>query len=507
MSKPIAMEDVCALCEALGLDPARGARAAEVADSLFAQTFHLHGLTKTARPLVAIAAALRAGLPADGLEGVRRDDLRAALKRTVPHSTGSQLEIVLGALAPQAGPPGAAQAPADAARGVLGAIAQRIAAIADLADGLTAAGTRDATVAAALDDGDAVELLVSGNGSVRDTVTRARSKVGAWNATMLRPIRAVVVYEGTRPPTSALPPEPTAADVARRVLQTQWETFLSRVHGLRYSEDIEYVHELRVALRRLRAALKAFRKALDGLVPPLRAELKQLADALGKVRDPDVFRVFLRGYMAQAPADHGPYLRGLLRAERRRRSRGFRALLGVMESEQFAAFRAKYDPILTGRAAEGGLVALPGFADEPLRRHAPRVLLRRLRVVKRTGRGLATAPAEQQHALRIQCKRLRYTAEFLADLYPNGLDRITAPMLGMQDALGDVHDADVYAERITRYHSRCRAAASDPLAEQALGAVVAFLDARRREALENALATWKAFAKDNAPRKAAKAVL
>ncbi len=500
MSKPIASEDVSALCEALGLDPARGLRAAAMAQRLFAQTAHLHGLTKTARPLVELVAALRA---ADSVEPLGTD-WRAALKQAVPHPAGSQLEIVLEALAPEAAPP---LGSGDAGRAVVLAIARRVAALADLAEGLTAGGTQEATVAAALDDGQAVELLVSGNGAVRDTVCGASGRLAAWNATMLRPIRAVAVYEGADPPLNALPPEPTAADVARHVLQTQWETFLSRAYGLPYGEDIEYVHEMRVALRRLRAALKAFRKALDGLVPALRAELELLADALGKVRDSDVFLVFLRDYAAQAPAEHWPYLRGLLGAERRRRRRYFLALIEGQGSERLAAFRAKYDPILTGRATEGGLVSLAGGGEVRLRGRAPGILLKRLRAVRKTGRGLAAASVGQQHALRIQCKRLRYTAEFLADLYPQGLDALIAPMQAMQDALGDVHDADVYKERITRYHARRRPAGDEAVAGQALGAAIAFLENRRGMALERALVAWKAFGKSKGPRKAAKAIL
>ncbi|MBM4040815.1 MAG: CHAD domain-containing protein [Planctomycetes bacterium] len=499
MSKPITSEEVPAVCEALGLDAARGLRAAAVAQRLFAQTSHLHGLTKTARPLVELVAALRA---ADSGEAPGRD-WRAALKQALPHPAGSQLEIILEAVAPEA----AAQPESDAAdRSIVQAIARRVAALAELAEGLTAGGTREATVAAALDDGQAVELLVSGDGAIRDTVNAARDRLAAWNATMLRPIRAVVVYEGEHPPTNALPPEPTAADVARHVFQTQWEAFLSRVYGVRYGDDIEYVHELRVALRRLLAALRAFRKALDGLVPPLRAELELLADALGKVRDSDVFLVFFREYAAQAPPEHWPYLRGLLRAERCRRRRGFRALLEGLESERFAAFRAKYDPILAGRAAEGGLAPLATGGDAPLRRRAPNILLKRLKVVRKTGRNLAAASVERQHALRIQCKRLRYTAEFLADLYPKGLAALIDPMQAMQDALGEVHDADVYKERITRYHARRRAAGDQALASQALGAVLAFLDNRRRTALDRALVAWKAFLKSKGPRKAAKAI-
>jgi len=506
MSNVSTRERVIRVCEALGLDAERAGRLATVSGSLFDRTAHLHGLTKTARPLVEIAAVLRGAVLAGSQTADLGSGRLAALKAAAPELTVSQRRIVLEAAA--------LGEPLDAVgtlrsngrvEGILHEIACRSVAIAEAAIALTCSGTQDADVVAALDDGEAVELLVSGGAEVRDAAALAATMLPRWNAAMLRPIRAVAVYAGAKPPRNCLPPAPTAVDLARLILRTQWETFASRVYGLGYGEDIEYVHELRVALRRLRAALRVFRDALDGLVPALREELKRLADALGRVRDADVFLAFLRQYALGAPAEHGPYLRALIRSERRKRQSHFRALLTLFDSEQFAIFRDTYGPVLTGRASEGGLMALPGASEEPFAFRAPAVLLERLKAVRKHRRDLAASSPDEQHALRIQCKKLRYTAEFLADLYPDGLAAITRPMVAMQDALGDVHDADVYTERVIRYHARRRAVGDDPFAVEARDALLAFLRRRREDALAEAAATWRAFAKDKAPRKAAKA--
>ncbi len=469
--RPLTQEDLAHLCGALGVAAARALRIANAAESLWAETGHLHGLTKTAKPLLGLAAALRcapsAGTPP--LAGLTRSQRR-----------------ILGIAG-------------EAKDAVEAEIARRLGAIVGVADALTCSGTECATVAAALDDGEALELLVSGGGSVRRCVASATARLDAWNTVMPRPVRSVVVYAGSKPPTP-LPPGASVADMARRVFRTQWESFASRLYGLSYGEDIEYVHELRVALRRLRAALRIFRRAVDGVAPVLRRELRRLADALGRVRDADVFLAFLGDYAAQAPAEHQGFLSGLARAERRKRSRHFRALVELLESPQFAAFQDRYAPILTGRA--DGLHALPGAGDERLARRAPRALLRHLRVVRKHGRRLPRATPEQQHALRIECKKLRYAAEFFADLYPRGLKDIIAPMVAMQDSLGEVHDADVYRERVIAYHARSRAAAGDSLAARALDSLVGFLARRRESALREALATWAAFDRSKAPRKA-----
>jgi len=469
---------------------------AEVCDRIFEQTAHLHGLTRTVRPLLGLAAVL---YDSYGPRGDERgpEDLTQALKVSVPDLSPAQRRIVLGSLCPN----GPQEEAVGAREAVAREVARRMAAILQIADGLDDARTCDATIAAALDDGQALELLVSGGQAVRDNVAAAAERLALWNSLMPRPIRTVVVYEGKTPPSPLLPENPTFADVARRVFQTQWEQFTSRAYGLRCGEDIEYVHEMRVALRRVRAALKVFRRAVNGALPAFRDEVRQLADALGAVRDADVFLVFLRRYAAGAPAEHLPYLRRFIRSEQRKRRRHYRALLDLFESERFADLRRRYDPILNG-----GLQSLAGEADEPLALHAPRILKQRLKQVARYRRRLDQFSPEEQHALRIQCKKLRYTAEFFSDVYAAGLKALIAPMTEMQDALGDVHDADVYRERVLRHHRRRRTGQGDAAEDAASAALLAHLQSWREESLSRAASTWRAFSKSKAPRKAVKAI-
>lgn len=444
MSKAVSTEDIAAVCAALGQDPARGQHLAAGAARLYAQGMHQHGLTRTARPLVELAAALRQKAPEAGLDAER---IGRVLRQQAPWLSATQRAIVAEAVTHR--PPPGPQAPPgepDARQAALHEVARRIAAVVDAAQ------------------------------------------------------------EGAETAVPALPPDASGADVARRVLRIQWEAFASRLYGLPYEEDIEYVHEMRVALRRLWAALRAFRRMLDGLVPELRRGVRCLADALGKVRDSDVLLAFLRDYAARAQAEHLPWLRGLLRAERRKRRRHFRALIAKLESEECAAFRTRCDAMLTGRAVAEGLSPASSAADEPLALRAPRMLLKELAALRKFKRNIRKLSPEQQHTLRIHCKRLRYTAEFLAGLYPSGLAKIIEPMIAMQDALGDVHDSDVYIERVERYDRRCRAGREVPGRAEAQAALLAFLAQRRERALEEAAAAWRKCARDKSLAKAAKAI-
>lgn len=492
MAKLLSEQELLRFCSAVGAEGERVARVAAAAEALFGQTAHLHGLTKTMRPLLAVGAAVR---QASG-RGRVREALRACAAGLTPFERRLALGVGGEPIAPRGGEGGRWAVERE--------IARRLSALLALGEAATLSGTQGATFAAALDDGCEIELLVTGGKAVRESATAVKAAAPVWDGVMARPLRTAAVYAGKVPPRGVAL-HATVAAVARRTLQTHWECFTSRLYGLGCRDDIEFVHELRVALRRLRAALRVFRTAVDGLVPVLLDELTRLADALGHVRDADVFLAFLGRRIAEAPEEQRAFLRGLERSERRRRRRFFRAMLDTFASPDFAAFRERFDPVLRGHVAPESLCALDK-GERAVAVQAPKVLLKRLKSASRLGRGLARASAARQHALRIECKKLRYAAEFFADLYPRGLGAVIEPMAQMQDALGDVHDADVYRERIIRYHTCLRAKAHEPSTARAVDALLGFLEARREEALRLALDVWKRFTKGRKARKAIRAI-
>ncbi|MGH2353419.1 MAG: CHAD domain-containing protein, partial [Chloroflexota bacterium] len=102
----------------------------------------------------------------------------------------------------------------------------------------------------------------------------------------------------------------------------QLERILEHEPGARHGDDPEDVHKMRVASRRLRAARRVFRPALAGGIDLERAndELKTLATALGRVRDPDVFADALRRHAREAPEGDQPALERLVEARERARA-------------------------------------------------------------------------------------------------------------------------------------------------------------------------------------------
>jgi adenylate cyclase len=207
-------------------------------------------------------------------------------------------------------------------------------------------------------------------------------------------------------------------------------------HGAVALDDPEYIHQMRVAARRLRAALRVFRPLLpagfeDRLVPPLH----ELMVRLGAARDRDV----LLAEIAE------PVLRALPDEPR------LAALVGVITEERF---RAHGDAVTVLRAPPFGrlmllatamlhqdLPAAAGPATAGLMAFA-RTRLRRLdRRVARLADAAHVHDPASLHALRIGIKRLRYALEFFAPLLAKkSLPDLLRQLAAMQDTLGQLND-------------------------------------------------------------------
>ena len=209
----------------------------------------------------------------------------------------------------------------------------------------------------------------------------------------------------------------------------------------------EGVHQMRVATRRLRAALKAFHDVLPKeKARSLAAEAGWLCDVLGAVRDLDVHLEHLHGYRKSLPTERGhsldAYEQHLLAARRKAR----RCLHTALDSGRFRRFRLSY---LSLQEQATSL----DHADGPtIRTFAHGYVPRRLKAVRRDGRRInADSPPEAYHRLRIRIKKLRYGLEILEGPYGQALARATKSLRRLQSRLGDHQDACVAEETLAAY--------------------------------------------------------
>ncbi len=246
-----------------------------------------------------------------------------------------------------------------------------------------------------------------------------------------------------------LPPSATLEDALAAVLAACLEQVLANVEPAREGSDPEGVHQLRVALRRTRAALRLFRSAL----PPeqtraFESELRWLAGELGPARDLDVFLgERLEPLAKRFPSD--PSLKRLRDATRELRERAYDRARRALDAPRAAAVTLALGGWLVARAwrsAEDPEAA--ARLGAPAAACGAELLERRVAKARKRGRQLARRTAEERHRLRIELKKLRYAAEFLQSLYPGaGSERMLRRLAALQDTLGALNDVAM-AERL-----------------------------------------------------------
>lgn len=203
---------------------------------------------------------------------------------------------------------------------------------------------------------------------------------------------------------------------------------VSVVHG----RNLEGLHQMRVALRRLRVALTTFGDKAPAYVE-LNARAKAFTNALGQARDLDVFLDdLLLPAVAKLDPHHGfDILRD--RAEHDR-ARSWNAIVAEISSEGFARFQ---DDVANVAQQYGS----PGDDCVPISVVVPVMMAAHYKRAKKRGRHLKEKDAQECHRLRIALKRLRYASEFFAPLYKQKTVKAwVEPLKELQDLLGHLND-------------------------------------------------------------------
>jgi len=199
--------------------------------------------------------------------------------------------------------------------------------------------------------------------------------------------------------------------------------------------DVEGLHQMRVATRRLRSDLRTFRPIIDrSWASGLSDELRWLGGLLGAVRDPDVHLERLRTEDADLVPALGAYLEQL----RNRQAAGREALLAGLRSERYVTLLdrlmdAVRDPLVSNGARRPSRKALPPLLKRAWRRLEPQSVAL-----------TPDDPDERYHAVRIRAKRLRYAAEAIGPGLEDravALARLAMAAASLQDLLGAMHDA------------------------------------------------------------------
>ena len=294
-----------------------------------------------------------------------------------------------------------------------------------------------------------VEVPEEAAATLEPFVERLRVACGLQPAGLSK-YEAGLLVAGLPPPPiedlgpTEIDPDQTIGEVALAVVRRHFGALLAREAGTRLGDDVEELHDMRVANRRLRASLALFADVLPAGVLALRDDLRWLGAALGGVRDLDVQLERLKELNAGADRSDADALRGLrlLLEDQRRSARA--SMLEALDSRRFALFVSRFRRTLRARH-----VRRSGPAWLPARGVAPDLLEGRLRRFRNRAERIGPdSPASAYHRLRIDAKNLRYALEFLADVYPGGARRPIERLVKLQDILGLHQDAEIAHERL-----------------------------------------------------------
>lgn len=232
---------------------------------------------------------------------------------------------------------------------------------------------------------------------------------------------------------------------------------LSKEEGTRLGVDIEALHDMRVATRRMRAAFDLFRPAFqDKVLQPHLQGLRRVGRTLGKVRDLDVFMQKAERYQATHPVQAEQFLQDsntlapLLEGWQTQREAARQEMLEMLDGKQYRKFVTDFSAFLSEVPTPPKKFQLQPKPIQ-VRLQAPRLIYTHLAAVRAFEPILDVATIPQLHALRIQFKKLRYTLEFFREVLGAEVQLVINDLKKVQDHLGDLNDTSVATHLLSEF--------------------------------------------------------
>jgi CHAD domain-containing protein len=268
------------------------------------------------------------------------------------------------------------------------------------------------------------------------------------------------------------------AEAVRKILAQQLQEMVAHQEGSRSGEDIDDLHDMRVATRRMRAAFRLFGSYFQPKsIRRIKKDLRRTGRTLGAVRDLDVFDKKATSYLKGLPKEDRHGLDPLLDHWHEQRKTAREVLATYLDSERYQRLVLEL----------GSFVATEGAGVEPVPPGEPACVQVRhvlgssiwqlAEKVRAYEVVLDGASKSTLHALRIDCKRLRYTLEFFQEVLGPETPGLVRDVVAIQDHLGDLQDAEVAAELLQVFLLQ-RQGEPNPVD---LTGVVAYLDYRKVE--------------------------
>lgn len=236
-----------------------------------------------------------------------------------------------------------------------------------------------------------------------------------------------------------------------RYMLTQVEALQDEIQGALVGEDIEHVHQMRVASRRMRNGLNLFMDCLSKKKGTAwRDEIRKITKALGAARDLDIQIDLLNRCLSEALEDrYKPGYNRLLLRLKQQRAKAQQKVNQTLTNLQEAGILDRMQTQLVEMTA----------GSENIYLYSPSLYQQAFEAIRANldaflgYEGYIYEPENirELHAMRIEGKHLRYTLEIFAPIYGNALDLHIRAMKDIQDLLGEIHDNDVWIAWLPKF--------------------------------------------------------
>ena len=253
--------------------------------------------------------------------------------------------------------------------------------------------------------------------------------------------------------------------------------------------DPEGVHSMRVASRRLRSALRDFMPYLRKRgINSVQKRLRNVAGALGEVRDHDVALMALEEIGKRVPADVSPALKKGIDTRKDLREKAREDLKSMLDKAQLDKLQLDFTAAVEAATGTDGTQPAPQISYLKMSRA---VILDRLKELEKLSADLYKPfEVETLHDMRIAAKRLRYAVELFQRCWGHSISTYAKRAARMQTALGDLHDCDVWIESFSNEINEARKQKQDAQVAAFVWLLNYFVKQRAKH-LRRAFAEWR----------------
>jgi CHAD domain-containing protein/DNA-binding Lrp family transcriptional regulator len=465
------------LCDLHQVDMSHARFVADLTLTLFDITQPIHQLSSDRRTLAEIAGTLHnVGITSDpdkhdtvgrdillntNLIGFDDTDRRILAFSTALHRKKHKPKRFEGAINATSLPP---EALADA---------KTITSLVRIADGLDYSGDQSTKLKAIEVEPDGIIVTIEGPSSA-ENASRALHKSDLWKAFFEIPFEIEVDGKRITAADSSSTQQSGAgktrkmkspgilsndrmSEAGRKTLRFHFLKMLENEPGTRLGEDIEALHDMRVATRRMRSAIPIFSPYFNKrVIKRFNKDLRRTGRALGRVRDLDVFMEKAQAYLEGGEEPDAAALNPLINSWNEEREGARTTMLDYLESDRYKQFVHDFGQFVETEGAG----AVDREANRPsshiVFQAVPLLIYRRDSVVRGYAHVIQDAPLDTLHSLRIDVKRFRYALEFFQEVLGEGAKPLIQHAVKVQDHLGDLNDADVACQILIEFLDQWR---------------------------------------------------